>query len=137
MDAEELSAEIALKSQQLKDSINNLIEGQEDIQHDILELQMRKREGQTIDEALLAELKESRNETSEQISMLAMMRTELFDDLPVIRVASGKIKVITEELNKDAKLIETTAKRIQDATKAIGKAEKFLVNIIKLAAKIP
>lgn len=134
--ATELCAEIAGLSGELKDAIDKLMNHQEDIQEDILKLQRNKRNGEEIDKVLLSQLKEARKESSKEIGLLSLERTELFDDLPVIRLATGKLKVIASELEKDAELIEQTAKRILKVTKSLQKAEKLILKIIALVNKL-
>ena len=134
--ATELSAEIALRSEELKDAIDKFMNHQEDIQEDILKLQRSKRNGETIDEDHLSQLKEARKESSNEIGRLTFERTELFDDLPVIKMASGKIKVIASELEKDAELIDQTEKKIRKVTKSLQKAEKLILKIITLVNKL-
>ena len=134
--ATELCAEIAGLSGELKDAIDKLMNHQEDIQEDILKLQRNKRNGAAINEDLLSQLKEARKESSKEIGLLSLERTELFDDLPVIRLATGKLKVIASELEKDAELIEQTAKRILKVTKSLQKAEKLILKIIALVNKL-
>ena len=132
----ELCAEIAGLSEELKDAIDKLMNHQEDIQEDILKLQRNKRNGAAINEDLLSQLKQARKESSKEIGLLSLERTELFDDLPVIRLAPGKLKVIASELEKDAELIEKTAKRIRKVTKSLQKAEKLILKIIALVNKL-
>ena len=134
--ATELCAEIAVLSEELKDAIDKLMNHQEDIQEDILKLQRNKRNGAAINEDLLSQLKEARKESSKEIGLLSLERTELFDDLPVIKLATGKLKVIASELEKDAELIEQTAKRIRKVTKSLQKAEKLILKIIALVNKL-
>lgn len=134
--ANELSAEIVLRNEELKDAIEKLMSQQEDIQEDILTLQSKKRNGEAIDENHLSELKAARKESSDEIGLLALERTELFDDLPVIRLATGKIKVIAAELEKDADLIKQTAQKLRKVTKILQKAEKLILKIIGLVGKI-
>ncbi|MCG7852877.1 MAG: hypothetical protein MIO92_10180, partial [Methanosarcinaceae archaeon] len=109
---------------------------QDDIQEDILKLQRSKRNGEPIDENLLTELKKARKDASTEIGLLSLERTELFDDLPVIRMATGKLKVVASELEKDAQLIEETAKKIQKVSKKVQKAEELILKIISLINKI-
>jgi len=135
--AKDIAASITLRDEQLKDTINSLMGRQDDIQEDILELQRRKRQGEEFDEQLLLDLKAIRKESSNQISLLAMTRTELLDDLPVIRLATGKIKIITAELNDDAELIKRTAEKIENTAKMISKAENVLLKIIKITGVLP
>lgn len=132
----ELCAEIALFSEELKDAIDKLMNHQDDIQEDILKLQRSKRNGEAIDDDLLSQLKKARKESSKEIGLLSLERTELFDDLPVIRLATGKLKVIASELEKDAELIEQTAKRIRKVTKSLQKAEKLILEIVALVDKL-
>lgn len=134
--ATELSAEIALQSEELRDAINKLMNHQEDIQEDILKLQRSKRNGEAIDEKLLKQLKKARKDSSREIGLLSLERTELFDDLPVIRLATGKIKVIASELKKDAELIKQTSEKIRKVTKSLKKAEKLILKIIALVGKL-
>jgi hypothetical protein len=132
----ELCAEIALFSEELKDAIDKLMNHQDDIQEDILKLQRSKRNGEAIDDDLLSQLKKARKESSKEIGLLSLERTELFDDLPVIRLATGKLKVIASELEKDAELIEQTARRIHKVTKSLQKAEKLILEIVALVDKL-
>jgi len=134
--ATELCAEIALCGEELKDAIEKLMDHLEDIQEDILKLQRSKRNGEAIDEDKLRKLKEVRKESSKEIGLLSLERTELFDDLPVIKLATGKIKVIASELEKEAELIEKTAKKIRKVTKSLQKAEKLILKIITLVNKL-
>lgn len=130
--ATELSAAISLRSEELKEEIKKLMDRQEDVQEDILELQRRKRSGQDIDETRLTQLKEVRKEASQMIGLLALERTELLDDLPVIRLATGKLKVVASELEEDAALIDQAAEKLKRATEALERAEKVLVKVISL-----
>jgi len=134
--AKELSTQITLRAEELTQLIERLLSHQNDIQEDILKLQISKRKGDQIDEDLLAGLKKARKDASTEIGLLALERTELFDDLPVIRLASGKLKVMASELEKDAALIEETAEKIKRVTKVVQKAEKLVVKIISLVGMI-
>ena len=134
--AKDLSTQITLRAEEITQLIERLLSHQNDIQEDILKLQIGKRNGEPIDEDLLAELKKVRKDASTEIGLLALERTELFDDLPVIRLASGKLKVIASELERDAALIEETAEKIKRVTKVVQKAEKLAVKIISLVGMI-
>ncbi len=134
--ATELSAAIALRAEEITDAIEKLMRHQDDIQEDILKLQRSKRNGDPIDETLLADLKDSREKASNEIALLSHERTELFDDLPVIKLASGKLEVIASELEKDAELIEQTAEKIRKVTESLQKAEKLILKIITLVGKL-
>ncbi len=133
-DSATLAAQIVTRSRQITNTINELIAGQDDISDDILELQMRKGDGKAIDEALLKRLVEARKAAATEIGVLAMERTELLDDVPIIRLATGRIKVVTEKLDKDAELIKRTEEKLKRVTKAIENAEKVLGVLIRLAA---
>jgi hypothetical protein len=135
-DAKELSAKISLFAEEISVAIERLFRQQDDILEDILLLKRRERDGETIDENHLQELLNKRKQASNQIGLLSLERTELFDDLPVIRLASGKLKVIASELEKDAKLIEETQKKIERATQAIQSAESLILSIISLVGVI-
>ncbi len=135
-EAKELSAIISLRADELLVVIDRLIKQMDDIQEDILVLKGKERDGETIDENHLQELKDRRKQASNQIRLLSLERTELFDDLPVIRLASGKLKVIAAELEKNALLIEETKNKIERATEAIKTAETLILNIIDLVGVV-
>lgn len=132
----DLAAEIARCNDKLKEAIDKLMDQQEDIQEDILKLQTDKRNGVAIKEKDLSALKAARKDASTEIGLLSFERTELFDDLPVIRMATGKIKIIVDELEKDANLIKRTEQKLRKVTKMLQKAEKLILKIIGLVHKI-
>lgn len=133
---EDLAAKIAFQSEQIRDQIDKLVDRQDDLQDDILTLQRRKREGEDIDAKLLKDLKKARNDAGRLVGTLAIERTELLDDLPVIRTATGQIKIVAADLANDAALIEDVKARVQKATKVLQKAEKLIVKIVGLIAKV-
>jgi conjugal transfer/entry exclusion protein len=135
-EAQDLAAKIAFQSEEIKNNIDKLIDRQEDLQDDILTLQRRKRDGEAIDEKQLDEFKKIQKEASRMVGTLAIRRTELLDDLPVIRTATGKLKVVTAQLENDANLIEDAKARVEKVTKSLKKAEKLIVKIIGLIAQV-
>lgn len=134
--AKELSAMISLRAEEISIAIERLLTQQDDILEDILILKRKERDGETIDENHLQELMDRRKQGSNQIGLLSLERTELFDDLPVIRLSSGKLKVIAAELEKDALLIEETKNKIERATEAVKTAETLILNIIDLVGVV-
>lgn len=132
----DLAAEIALRSEQLRDQIGKLVDRQDDVQDDILTLQRRKRDGERINTKQLKDLKKARNEAGRMVGVLAIERTELLDDLPAIRTATGQIKIAAAQLADDANLIEEAKARVEKVTKALQKAEKLIVKIIGLIAQV-
>ena len=133
---QDLAAEIAFRSEQLRDQIDKLIDRQDDLQDDILTLQRRKRAGESVNAKQLKDLKKARNDAGRMVGILAIERTELLDDLPVIRTATGQIKVIAADLANDANLIEDAKARVEKVTKVLQKAEKLIVKIIGLIAQV-
>jgi hypothetical protein len=133
---QDLAAEIAFRSEQIRDQIDKLVDRQDDLQDDILTLQRRKRDGENIDAKQLKDLKTARNDAGQMVGILAIERTELLDDLPVIRTATGQIKVVAAQLANDANLIEDAKARVEKVTKALQKAEKLIVKIIGLIAQV-
>lgn len=135
-EAKKLSALISLRAEEISVAIERLMRQQDDILEDILVLKRKERDGETIDENHLQELMDTRKQASNQIGILSLERTELFDDLPVIRLASGKLKVLASELEKDAKLIEETKNKIERATQTIQTAETLILKVIDLVGVI-
>ena len=133
---QDLAAEIAFRSEQLRDQINKLVDRQDDLQDDILTLQRRKRAGESVNAKQLKDLKKARNDAGRMVGILAIERTELLDDLPVIRTATGQIKVVAADLANDANLIEDAKARVEKVTKVLQKAEKLIVKIIGLIAQV-
>lgn len=133
-DARRVAAEIAVRNDEFKEKIARLLERQDDLQDDILDLLRRKRDGENVDDNRLEELKKARREAGRMAGLLAAERTELLDDLPVIRTATGKLQVAAAELAESAELLERATARVKEATKSIQKAEKFLVKIVSLLA---
>ena len=133
---QDLAAEIAFRSEQLRDQLNKLIDRQDDLQDDILTLQRRKRAGESVNAKQLKDLKKARNDAGRMVGILAIERTELLDDLPVIRTATGQIKVVAADLANDANLIEDAKARVEKVTKVLQKAEKLIVKIIGLIAQV-
>jgi len=135
-EAQDLAAKIAFQSEEIKGNIDKLIDRQEDLQDDILTLQRRKRDGEAIDEKQLDEFKKLQKQASRMVGTLAIRRTELLDDLPIIRTATGKLKVVTAQLENDANLIEDAKARVEKVTKSLKKAEKLIVKIIGFIAQV-
>lgn len=133
---QDLAAEIAFQSDELKDKIDKLIDRQEDLQDDILTLQMRKRDGEEIEQEQLDDLKKTQSEAARMVGTLAIQRTELLDELPIIRTATGKIKVVAGQLAEDANLIEEARERVEKVTKLLKKAEKLIVKIVGQIAQV-
>ncbi len=133
---QDLAAEIAFRSEQLRDQINKLVDRQDDLQDDILTLQRRKRAGESVNAKQLKDLKKARNDAGRMVGILAIERTELLDDLPVIRTATGQIKVVAADLANDANLIKDAKARVEKVTKVLQKAEKLIVKIIGLIAQV-
>ena len=134
--AAKLSAQITLCADDITQKIEKLLSYQDDIQDDILKLQQDKRNGEKINEKLLKDLKQARKDAGTEIGLLSMKRTELFDDLPVIKLASGKLKVVAKELEKNAKLIEKATKKIEKTAKALKQAEALILKIIALVGMV-
>ena len=135
-DVQQIAAEITRRSSEIRSKIDELMESQEDLQDDILALQRAKRAGEPIDDAHLDSLKDARREADDMIGVLAMERTELLDDLPVIRTATGRLKVIAAELEQDDALIERATERLEKVTKTLQTAEKVIVKVIGLATML-
>ena len=135
-EVQDLAAEIAFQSEEIKKKVDTLIDRQEDLQDDILTLQMRKRDGEAIEKKLLDNLKKTQKEAANMVGVLAIERTELLDDLPIIRTATGNIKIVTAQLAADADLIEDAKARVEKVTKSLKKAEKLIVKIIGLSAQV-
>lgn len=135
-EVQDLAAEIAFQSEEIKKKVDTLIDRQEDLQDDILTLQMRKRDGEAIEKKLLDNLKKTQKEAANMVGVLAIERTELLDDLPIIRTATGNIKIVTAQLAADADLIEDAKARVEKVTKSLKNAEKLIVKIIGLIAQV-
>lgn len=132
----DLCKEISLRARQLEEAIAKLMKHQNEVEEGILELQRKKRKGDTIDEDLLDDLKKVRKEAGNTIGLLSQERSELFDDLPTIEEATGELKVVASELEKDAQLVEKAAEKIKEAAKKIQKAEELIPKIISFLNKI-
>jgi hypothetical protein len=133
-DAQAIAAEVALRNDEIREKISQLMDNQDRLQDDILELQRRKRNGEDIDEDRLRELKEARKETGRMAGILASERTELLDDLPVIRTATGKLEVVAAELAEDATLLDRATARLKQVTKTLQTVEKLAIKIAGLFA---
>jgi hypothetical protein len=74
------------------------------------------------------------DETARMVGALARQRTELLDGLPVIVDAQGRLRVVTEQLSKDARLVDRVKERLQKITKTLVTAEQLLVRVAALVA---
>jgi len=128
----DLCEEISLREREIEEAIDKLMKHQDEIEESILKLQRKKRKGESFDEGLLADLKGVRKQADNEIGSLSQERTELFNDLPTIKEASGKLKVVASELEEDAKLVERAAEKIQEVTQKIQKAEELILKIVSV-----
>lgn len=74
------------------------------------------------------------DETMRLVGALARQRTELLDGLPIIIDAQGRLRVVTDQLGKDARLVDRVKERLQKVTKTIATAEQLLVRVAALVA---
>jgi hypothetical protein len=123
----ELAAEMEVKARRMLDDIGGLQRKQAELHSHystIQELDPKSPQLEAISRVM--------DETARFVGALARQRTELLDGVPTITDAQGRLKVITEQLAKDAKLVDRVKERLQRVTKTIATAEQLLGKVAAL-----
>jgi hypothetical protein len=123
----ELAAEMEVKARRMLDDIGGLQRKQAELHSHystIQELDPKSPQLEAISRVM--------DETARFVGALARQRTELLDGVPTITDAQGRLKVITEQLAKDAKLVDRVKERLQKVTKTIATAEQLLGKVAAL-----
>jgi hypothetical protein len=125
----DLAAEAEEKARRILDDIGGLQRKQAELHAQystIQELDPRSPQLEAISRVM--------DETARVVGALARQRTELLDGLPTIIDAQGRLCVVSEQLAKDARLVERVKERLQTVTKTIATAEQLLLKVAALVA---
>jgi hypothetical protein len=123
----ELATETEVKARRMLDDIGGLQRKQAELHSHystIQELDPKSPQLEAISRVM--------DETARFVGALARQRTELLDGVPTITDAQGRLKVIAEQLAKDAKLVDRVKERLQRVTKTIATAEQLLGKVAAL-----